>query len=85
MVLTSTGAATAVAKVLPHLKGKLTGNAVRVPTPNVSRWRSWYRTRFPASVEAVNQVIREASLQGDLVEQIHYSADEEMYPPMPWA
>lgn len=36
MVMTSTGAAKAVAKALPELKGKLTGNAIRVPTPNVS-------------------------------------------------
>ncbi|WP_445928852.1 hypothetical protein [Marinimicrobium sp. C2-29] len=36
MVLTSTGAAKAVAKALPELDGKLTGNAIRVPTPNVS-------------------------------------------------
>ena len=36
MVLTETGAAKAVAKALPQLEGKLTGNAIRVPTPNVS-------------------------------------------------
>ena len=36
MVITETGAATAAAKALPVLKGKLTGNAIRVPTPNVS-------------------------------------------------
>ena len=36
MVLTETGAATAVAKALPELSGKLSGNAIRVPTPNVS-------------------------------------------------
>ena len=36
MVMTSTGAAKAVAKALPELRGKLTGNAIRVPTPNVS-------------------------------------------------
>lgn len=77
MVLTSTGAATAVAKVLPHLKGKLTGNAVRVPTPNVSLAIMVLTLEKPTTVDAVNQVIREASLQGDLVEQIHYSADEE--------
>ena len=36
MVITETGAAKAVGKVLPQLQGKLTGNAIRVPTPNVS-------------------------------------------------
>ena len=36
MVITSTGAVNAVAKALPELNGKLTGNAIRVPTPNVS-------------------------------------------------
>ncbi len=36
MVLTETGAATAATKVLPNLDGKLTGNSIRVPTPNVS-------------------------------------------------
>ena len=36
MVITSTGAVTAVAKAIPELKGVLTGNAIRVPTPNVS-------------------------------------------------
>jgi glyceraldehyde 3-phosphate dehydrogenase len=36
MVLTSTGAAKAVAKAIPELAGKLTGNAIRVTTPNVS-------------------------------------------------
>ena len=36
MVITETGAAKAVAKALPELQGKLTGNAIRVPTPDVS-------------------------------------------------
>jgi glyceraldehyde 3-phosphate dehydrogenase len=36
MVITETGAAKAVAKALPELQGKLTGNSIRVPTPNVS-------------------------------------------------
>ena len=36
MVITSTGAVKAVAKAIPELSGKLTGNAIRVPTPNVS-------------------------------------------------
>jgi len=55
MVLTNTGAAKAVSKVFPHLKGILTGNAVRVPTPNVSiailvlrirRWKTRHRIRM---------------------------------------
>ena len=36
MVITETGAASAVSQILPNLKGKLTANAIRVPTPNVS-------------------------------------------------
>ncbi|MBK7342481.1 MAG: glyceraldehyde-3-phosphate dehydrogenase [Saprospiraceae bacterium] len=77
MVLTSTGAATAVAKVLPQLAGKLTGNAVRVPTPNVSLAIMVLTLEKPVTVEMVNDTIRKASLTGDLVEQIHYSGDEE--------
>lgn len=77
MVITSTGAASAVAKVMPHLKGKLTGNAVRVPTPNVSLAILILTLEKPTTVEAINETIKQASLHGPLVEQLVYSTDEE--------
>jgi len=77
MVLTSTGAAKAVAKVLPELSGKLTGNAVRVPTPNVSLAVMNLVVKEEVSVEEVNEELKRASLFGNMVEQIHYSSDPE--------
>jgi glyceraldehyde 3-phosphate dehydrogenase len=77
MVLTSTGAASAVAKVIPEMAGKLTGNAVRVPTPNVSLAILNLSLKDATHTEAVNEVFRNAALYGDLVEQIHYSTDTE--------
>ena len=73
MVLTTTGAASAVSKVLPHLKGKLTGNAVRVPTPNVSLVILNLEVNTATDAEKVNAMLKEAALHGDFVEQIHYS------------
>lgn len=77
MVLTSTGAASAVSKVIPHLAGKLTGNAVRVPTPNVSLAIMSLSLREGTSIEEINEVMENASLRGELVEQIHYSTSTE--------
>ncbi len=77
MVITSTGAASAVAKVLPHLKGKLTGNAVRVPVPDVSLAILNLSLQSPTSVEEVLSQLRKASLHGDLVEQLQYSTSNE--------
>jgi glyceraldehyde 3-phosphate dehydrogenase len=77
MVLTTTGAAKAVSKVIPELEGLLTGNAVRVPTPNVSLAIISVGVEKATTVEEVNNLLREASLHGDLVEQIHYSASTE--------
>ncbi|MCB0640179.1 MAG: glyceraldehyde-3-phosphate dehydrogenase [Phaeodactylibacter sp.] len=77
MVLTSTGAAKAVEKVLPHLAGKLTGNSVRVPTPNVSLAILNLRLEQPTDVDALNAFLKNESLNGDLVEQIHYSSNTE--------
>ncbi len=78
MVLTSTGAAKAVSKVIPELKGLLTGNAVRVPTPNVSIAIMNLTMKKDTSLEEVNNLIRNAALHGNLVEQIHYSNDTEL-------
>ena len=77
MVLTTTGAAKAVAKVLPHLDGKLTGNAVRVPTPNVSLAIIMLSVQKPTNVSDMNNFLREKSLSSNLVEQIHYSTSTE--------
>jgi len=77
MVLTSTGAASAVSKVIPHLAGKLTGNAVRVPTPNVSLAIMSLSLSKKTSVDEINDVLNNASLRGELVEQIHYSTSTE--------
>lgn len=77
MVLTSTGAATAVAKVLPELAGLLTGNAIRVPTPNVSMAVLHLTLKTTTDVESVNAALQEAALYGELVEQIQYSISTE--------
>ena len=77
MVLTSTGAAKAVNLVMPELKGKLTGNAVRVPTPNVSLAILNLSVDKPTTVEDVNKMFKHASIHGNLIEQIHYSNSTE--------
>jgi glyceraldehyde-3-phosphate dehydrogenase (NAD(P)) len=61
IVPTSTGAAAAVALVLPELKGKLNGIALRVPTPNVSVVDLVVQVEKSTIAEQVNQVIKEAS------------------------
>ncbi len=78
MVLTSTGAASAAAKVIPTLKGKLTANAVRIPTPNVSLAILYLEVKNKTSVEEVNALMKNAALHGDLVEQIRFSASTEV-------
>ncbi len=61
MIPTTTGAAKAVALVLPHLKGKLDGLAIRVPTPNVSVVDLVVDVEKETTVEAVNAAFKEAS------------------------
>ena len=65
MIPTSTGAAKAVALVLPHLKGKLDAISIRVPTPNVSLVDAVYSVEKEATVEQINQLLTEAS-KGEL-------------------
>ncbi|MGI0481910.1 type I glyceraldehyde-3-phosphate dehydrogenase [Geminocystis sp. CENA526] len=65
IVPTSTGAAQAVALVLPELKGKLNGIALRVPTPNVSIVDLVVQVEKSTIAEQVNQVLKDAS-EGDL-------------------
>lgn len=78
MVITETGADKAVSKVLPHLTGKLTGNAVRVPTPDVSLAILNLNFKKEVSLEEVKEKLNQASLFGDLVEQIEYSISNEL-------
>jgi glyceraldehyde 3-phosphate dehydrogenase len=61
MIPTSTGAARAVGEVLPELKGKLDGTAIRVPTPNVSMVDFKFRSKRDTSSQEVNAAIREAA------------------------
>jgi len=72
MIPTTTGAAKAVALVLPELKGKLNGGAVRVPTPNVSMVDLVAELGKEVTVEEVNAAFREAS-EGDLKGILGYS------------
>ena len=78
MVITSTGAGKAVTKVIPALENKLTANAVRVPTPNGSLAILSLSLNKGVTIDDVNRVVREAALNGDLVNQIYYSVDEEL-------
>ncbi len=78
MVITSTGAGSAVTKVIPDLKDKLTANAVRVPTPNGSLAILSLELEKKTTLSEVNAVIKDAALNGDLVNQIYYSFDPEL-------
>ena len=63
MIPTSTGAAKAVGLVLPELKGKLDGTAIRIPTPNVSMIDFTFQSKSNLSVENINEVILKNSLE----------------------
>jgi glyceraldehyde 3-phosphate dehydrogenase len=76
MIPTTTGAAQAVALVLPELKGKFEGISVRVPTPNVSLVDLTFQTDKGTSAEEINQVLRDAA-NGELKGILDYS-DEEL-------
>jgi glyceraldehyde 3-phosphate dehydrogenase len=78
MVITETGAGDAVAKALPALAGKLTSNAIRVPVPNGSLAILSLQLRRPVTTDIVNAIIKQNALEGDLVEQIKYSLDNEL-------
>jgi glyceraldehyde 3-phosphate dehydrogenase len=78
MVITETGAGSAVAKVIPELAGKLTSNAVRVPTPNVSLAILSLRVQTDTNRDDVNSLLRNAALHGELVEQIQFSVSNEL-------
>ena len=78
MVLTETGAAKAVAKVLPQLEGKLTGNAIRVPTPNVSMAILNLTLNPSTTRDELNEFMRETALHSSMKKQIDYSNSPEV-------
>jgi glyceraldehyde 3-phosphate dehydrogenase len=78
MVITETGAGSAVAKALPALAGKLTSNAIRVPVPNGSLVVLNLEVGRETSIEELNRIMKKAALEGDLVEQIKYSMSNEL-------
>ena len=78
MVITETGAESALKKVLPHLAGKFTANSVRVPTPNVSLAILNLNINKEVTRDEVNEIIRKYALEGKLVEQIQYSFSNEL-------
>ena len=78
MVITETGAGSAVAKALPELAGKLTSNAIRVPVPNGSLVVLNLEIEKETTIEQINEIIKKNALEGDLVEQIKYSLSNEL-------
>ncbi|MDU0478208.1 glyceraldehyde-3-phosphate dehydrogenase [Staphylococcus chromogenes] len=78
MVLTETGAAKAVSKALPEFEGKLTGNAIRVPTPDVSMAVLNLNMKSDVTVDEVNDYMRQVSLVSELRQQIDYIKSPEV-------
>ncbi len=77
MVITETGAAKAVSKVLPEFAGKLTGNAIRVPTPNVSMAIMNLTLETETTKDELNEYMRNIALHSDLRKQIGFSNSNE--------
>ncbi|WP_418359332.1 glyceraldehyde-3-phosphate dehydrogenase [Sphingobacterium detergens] len=78
MVITETGAGSAVSKVLPTLTGKLTSNAIRVPVPNGSLAILNLELTSAISLEQINTLLKTSALEGNLVEQIKFSSNDEL-------
>ena len=73
MVLTETGAAKAVVKAVPELEGKLTGNAIRVPIPNVSMAIMNLTLEKRTTRDELNEFLRDIALHSKLQNQISYT------------
>jgi glyceraldehyde 3-phosphate dehydrogenase len=78
MVITETGAATAVAKAYPQLEGKLTGSSIRVPTPNVSLAILNLHLGESTDKTAINEYLRDIALFSPLQHQINFTASKEI-------
>jgi glyceraldehyde 3-phosphate dehydrogenase len=75
MIPTTTGAARAVGEVLPELKGRLDGSAIRVPTPNVSVVDLTFTPKRDTSLEEVNGALRAAAESGPLKGILAYTEE----------
>jgi glyceraldehyde 3-phosphate dehydrogenase len=78
MVIAETGAAKAVSKALPQLEGKLTGSAIRVPTPDVSLAILNLQLERPTDKATLNGFLRQTSLTSPLRQQIDYIESPEV-------
>ncbi len=78
MVITETGAGEAVASVLPVFKGKLSSNAIRIPVPNGSLAILNLDINKKTNLKKLNEILKKYALEGNLVEQIKYSVDNEL-------
>ncbi|MDO6710382.1 glyceraldehyde-3-phosphate dehydrogenase [Aliiglaciecola sp. 2_MG-2023] len=78
MVITETGAAKAVSKAYPKLEGKLTGNAIRVPTPNVSLAILNLNLNKSTDKEEMNNFLRDLSLFSSLQHQVDFTSSIEI-------
>lgn len=75
MIPTTTGAATAIGKVLPDLKGKLDGIAIRVPTSNVSVVDLVVETESPCTAAEINQALKEAAQSPEMSKYLQFSEE----------
>ncbi len=78
MVITETGAGQAVSKALPSFEGKLTSSAIRVPVPNGSLAILNLELSKETTKEDLNAIIKHYAMEGELVEQIQYSLNNEL-------
>lgn len=78
MVITETGASKAVVKLIPEMAGKLTGNAIRVPTPDVSLAILNLSLSEETSVEEVNDFLRDAALHSSMQRQIDFTSSPDV-------
>lgn len=78
LVITETGAATAVAKALPELAGRLTGNAIRVPTPNVSLAILNLELGEQADADDIHAYLRGLSVDSPYRDQIDFTTSDEV-------
>jgi len=78
MVITETGAGSAIDTAIPGLGPKFTSNAIRVPVPDGSLAILNLQVSKGTTLDGINEIMRKAALEGDLVEQINYSISNEL-------